>query len=30
MSAKDSIIAMSVGSVVGPYLDGGAFVLAKN
>lgn len=29
MSAKDSIIAMSVGTVVGPYLDGGAFVLAK-
>jgi peptidyl-prolyl cis-trans isomerase D len=29
MSAKDSIIAMSVGSVVGPYLDGGSYVIAK-
>ncbi|MEY3058996.1 MAG: hypothetical protein RL000_348 [Bacteroidota bacterium] len=29
MSAKDSIISMSVGSVVGPYLDGGSYVIAK-
>jgi peptidyl-prolyl cis-trans isomerase D len=29
MSAKDAIIAMPVGSVVGPYLDGGSFVIAK-
>jgi len=29
MGAKDSIIAMSVGSVVGPYLDGGSYVIAK-
>ena len=29
MSAKDSIINMSNGSVIGPYLDGGSYVLAK-
>ena len=29
MAAKDSIISMSVGSVVGPYLDGGSYVIAK-
>lgn len=29
MSAKDAIIAMPVGSVVGPYLDGGSYVIAK-
>ncbi|MEY4728107.1 MAG: hypothetical protein RLZZ390_631, partial [Bacteroidota bacterium] len=29
MSAKDSIISLSVGSVVGPYLDGGSYVIAK-
>ena len=29
MSAKDSIIAMGVGTVVGPYLDGGSYVIAK-
>ena len=29
MSAKDSIISMAVGSVVGPYLDGGSYVIAK-
>jgi len=29
MGAKDSIIAMPVGSVVGPYLDGGSYVIAK-
>lgn len=29
MGAKDSIISMTVGSVVGPYLDGGSFVIAK-
>ncbi len=29
MSAKDAIMAMPVGEVYGPYLDGGAFVLAK-
>ena len=29
MSQKDSIAALSVGSVAGPYLDGGNFVLAK-
>lgn len=29
MSAKDSIVSMSVGSVVGPYLDGGSYVIAK-
>jgi peptidyl-prolyl cis-trans isomerase D len=29
MGAKDSIIGMSTGSVIGPYLDGGSYVLAK-
>ncbi|MFN9939363.1 MAG: peptidylprolyl isomerase, partial [bacterium] len=29
MSAKDSIISMPVGAVVGPYLDGGSYVIAK-
>lgn len=29
MAAKDSIISMPVGAVVGPYLDGGSYVLAK-
>ena len=29
MGAKDSIIGMSNGSVIGPYLDGGSYVLAK-
>ena len=29
MSAKEEITAMPVGAVFGPYLDGGAFVLAK-
>jgi len=29
MSAKDSIISMPVGSVIGPYLDGGSMVIAK-
>ena len=29
MSAKDSIIGMSVGAVVGPYLDAGSYVIAK-
>lgn len=29
MGAKDSITSMTVGSVVGPYLDGGSFVIAK-
>lgn len=29
MSAKDDIVAMPIGQVFGPYLDGGAFVLAK-
>ena len=29
MGAKDSIIGMSVGSVIGPYLDGGSYVMAK-
>jgi peptidyl-prolyl cis-trans isomerase D len=29
MSAKDSIIAMGVGSVIGPYIDGGSYVIAK-
>ena len=29
MSAKDSIIGMSNGTVIGPYLDGGSYVLAK-
>ena len=29
MGAKDSIIGMSIGSVIGPYLDGGSYVMAK-
>ena len=29
MSAKDAIVALPVGTVYGPYLDGGSFVLAK-
>lgn len=29
MSQKDSIAALPVGGVFGPYLDGGSFVLAK-
>jgi peptidyl-prolyl cis-trans isomerase D len=29
MVSKDQIIAMPVGSVIGPYLDGGNYVLAK-
>jgi peptidyl-prolyl cis-trans isomerase D len=29
IDAKDSIVNMPVGSVSGPYLDGGAYVLAK-
>lgn len=29
MSVKDVIVSMPVGSVVGPYLDGGSYVLAK-
>jgi peptidyl-prolyl cis-trans isomerase D len=29
ISAKDSIINMPVGAVIGPYEDGGSFVLAK-
>ena len=29
MGAKDSIISMSVGSIIGPYLDGGNYVIAK-
>ncbi len=29
VSAKDSIISMSTGSVVGPYLDGGNYVVAR-
>lgn len=29
MAAKDSIISMAIGTVVGPYLDGGSYVLAK-
>ncbi len=29
VSAKDSIISMSTGSVIGPYLDGGNYVLAR-
>ena len=29
MSAKDSIAAMATGSVFGPYLDGGNFVIAR-
>ena len=29
MSAKDSIIGMSNQAVVGPYIDGGSYVLAK-
>jgi len=29
MDAKDTLVSMPVGSVVGPYLDGGAYVIAK-
>lgn len=29
MGAKDSIIAMPVGAIIGPYLDGGNYVIAK-
>ena len=29
MGAKDSIITMSVGEIIGPYLDGGNYVIAK-
>lgn len=29
MGAKDSIISMSVGEIIGPYLDGGNYVIAK-
>ncbi|HEX5669194.1 MAG TPA: peptidylprolyl isomerase [Chitinophagaceae bacterium] len=29
MDAKDSIVSLPVGSVVGPYLDGGSYVIAK-
>lgn len=29
MGAKDTIIGMAVGSVVGPYIDGGSYVIAK-
>jgi peptidyl-prolyl cis-trans isomerase D len=29
IDAKDSIVNMPVGSVVGPYLDGGAYVIAR-
>lgn len=29
MTAKDSIASMSVGAVVGPYIDGGSYVIAK-
>lgn len=29
VSAKDSIVSMSTGSVIGPYLDGGNFVVAR-
>jgi peptidyl-prolyl cis-trans isomerase D len=30
MGAKDTIISLPVGSVAGPYLDGGSYVIAKN
>lgn len=29
MGAKDTIVSLPVGGVAGPYLDGGAFVIAK-
>ena len=29
MTAKDSIASMSVGALVGPYIDGGSYVIAK-
>ena len=29
MAQKDSIASLSIGNVFGPYLDGGAFVIAK-
>jgi len=29
MTTKDSIASMSVGAVVGPYIDGGSYVIAK-
>ncbi len=29
MDAKDSIVSLPVGGVVGPYLDGGSYVIAK-
>jgi peptidyl-prolyl cis-trans isomerase D len=29
MDAKDTLVSMPVGSVAGPYLDGGAYVIAK-
>ena len=29
MGAKDSIVSLPVGGVVGPYLDGGSYVIAK-
>jgi peptidyl-prolyl cis-trans isomerase D len=29
IDAKDSIVSMPVGSVIGPYLDGGSYVIAK-
>lgn len=29
MSAKDTIVSLPVGAVAGPYLDGGAYVVAK-
>lgn len=29
MDSKDTLVSMPVGSVAGPYLDGGAYVIAK-
>jgi peptidyl-prolyl cis-trans isomerase D len=29
MDAKDTIVSMPIGAVAGPYLDGGAYVIAK-
>ena len=29
MEIKDSLVSMPVGTVIGPYLDGGAYVLAR-
>lgn len=29
MDAKDTIVSMPIGGVAGPYLDGGAYVIAK-